>query len=74
VGLLVTAGVCTEDIVAIEDCEFDRVGLPGLSEKNGAAGDVSDGTTTGVVLVKDGEDVLMGVGTGVAPVDKEIIG
>jgi hypothetical protein len=74
VGLLVTAGVCTEDIVVIEDCEFDRVGLPGLSEKNGAAGDVRGGATTGVALVKDGEEVLMGVGKGVVPADIDIMG
>jgi hypothetical protein len=72
--LLVTAGVGTEDIVVIEDCELDRVGLPGLSEKNGAAGDVRDGATTEVALDKDGEDVLMGVGTGVVPADVSIMG
>lgn len=50
-------------MVAIDDCEFDRVGLPGLNEKNGAAGDGSDGTMAGEALVRDGEEVLMGVGT-----------
>lgn len=65
VGLFVTAGVCTDDIVAIEDCEFDRAGLPGLTEKNGAAGDVSEGAMAGDALASDGEIVVMGVGTGV---------
>lgn len=74
VGLFVTAGVCTEDIVAIDDCEFDRAGLPGLSGKNGAAGDGSDEAMAGEALVKDGEAVLMGVGTGVVPAGIETIG
>ena len=52
-------------MVAMEDCEFDRVGLPGLMVKKGAAGDGSDGAMAGDALVKDGDDVLIGVGTGV---------
>jgi hypothetical protein len=69
VGLFVTAGVCTDDMVAMEDCEFDRVGLPGLTVKKGAAGEGSDGAMAGEALVRDGEAVLIGVGTGVAVAD-----
>lgn len=69
-----TADVCTDDSVAIDDCEFDRVGLPGLMVKNGAAGEGSDGATTADALVRDGEPVLMGasapVALGGAPVTK----
>jgi hypothetical protein len=65
VGLFVTAGVWTDDMVAMDDCELDRVGLPGLAWKKGAAGDGSDGAMAGEALVKDGETVLMGVGKGV---------
>jgi hypothetical protein len=69
VGLFVTAGVCTEDIVAIEDCELDRAGLPGLKGKNGAAGDTSDGPMAGDAFAKDGEATLIGVGVGVVLID-----
>jgi hypothetical protein len=63
VGLFVTAGVCAEDIVAIEDCEFDRAGLPGLTAKNGAAGETIDGVTVAPdTLARDGEAVFIGVG------------
>jgi hypothetical protein len=61
VGLLVTAGVGTEDIVAIDDCEFDRVGLLGRNVKKGAAGDGSDGVMAGEAFVREGETVLIGV-------------
>ena len=75
VGLFVTAGVGTEDIVAIEDCEFDRAGLPGLIVKIGAAGDGSDGAMAGEAFARDGEAVLMGFGSGVIPLDPiEIMG
>lgn len=49
--------------MATDDCEFDRAGLPGLNGKNGAAGDGSDGAMAGEALVRDGEEVLIGVGT-----------
>lgn len=65
VGLLVTAGVCTDDMVAIEDWELDRAGLPGRTVKKGAAGEGRDGRTAGGGLVRDGEAALIGVGTGV---------
>jgi hypothetical protein len=44
VGLLVIdcAPVCIDAIVAMDDCEFDRVGLPGRIENVGA-GDGCDG-------------------------------
>lgn len=75
VGLFVTAGVCTEDIVAMDDCEFDRAGLPGLTVKNGAAGDGSDGARAGDALVREGETVLTEVGKGAALADPvEIVG
>lgn len=73
VGLFVTAGVCTEDIVAIDDCEFDRVGLLGLTVKNGAAGDGRDGAVAGEALVRDGDTVLIGVGAGVVVMEPVII-
>ena len=66
VGLLVTAGVCTDDMVAMEDWEFDRVGLPGLAVKKGAAGEGSDGAMAVDALARDGEAMLVGVVTGFA--------
>jgi hypothetical protein len=39
--------------------------------KNGAAGDGSEGAIAGEALVKDGEAVLTGVGTGVGLVETE---
>ena len=69
VGLFVTAEVCTEDIVAMDDCELDRAGLPGRIMKNGAAGEGRDGAIAGEALVRDGEAVLMGVGAGVVLAD-----
>ena len=56
-------------MVAMEDWEFDRVGLPGLNVKKGAAGDGSDGAMAGEALVSDGEAVLIEVGTGVVVAD-----
>ncbi len=57
-------------MVAIDDCEFDRAGLPGLNAKNGAAGDGSDGTMAEEALVTVGEEVLMGVGALVVPAER----
>lgn len=58
-----------EDIVATDDCEFERVGLPGLTLKNRPAGDGIDGTRDGLALVMDGEAVFIGEGTGGALAD-----
>ena len=60
-------------MVAIDDCEFDRAGLPGLIGKNGAAGDGSDGAIAGEALVRDGEEVLIGVGTVVVPAARVVM-
>ena len=69
VGLFVICEVCTDVIVAIDDCEFDRVGLPGRMEKVGAGEGCDGGTMTGEAFVKDGEAVAMGVGSGVLPAE-----
>jgi hypothetical protein len=52
----------------MDDCEFDRVGLPGRNI-NGAGEACESGATAGVALVKDGDAVVVGVGTGVTFVD-----
>jgi hypothetical protein len=55
-------------MVAIEDCEFDLVGLPGRKIKG--AGDGCDaGAVTGDALVRDGDAAAVGVGTGVEPAE-----
>jgi len=51
-------------MVAIEDCEFDLVGLPGR-RMNGAGDGWDGGTTTGDALVSEGDAAAVGVGTGV---------
>lgn len=53
----------------MDDCEFERVGLPGLTLKNRPAGDGSDGARDGLALVMDGEKVFIGVDPGVALAD-----
>lgn len=53
----------------MEDWEFDRVGLPGLKVKKGAAGDGSDGAMAGEALARSGETVLIEVGIGVILAD-----
>jgi hypothetical protein len=68
VGLLGRPDVWIEVIVAIEDCEFDLVGLPGRII-NGA-GDGCDGINgTGDALVSEGDSLVVGVGAGVEPED-----
>lgn len=52
-------------MVAIDDCEFDRVGLPGRMVKVGAGDGCDGGAMIGEALVSDGEAVAVGVGTGV---------
>jgi hypothetical protein len=49
-------------MVAIEDWEFDLVGLPGRTENVGAG---EGGGMTGEAFVNDGDVVVVGVGTGV---------
>jgi hypothetical protein len=74
VGLLPTALWLIEVIVAIDDCELLRVGLPGLIEKVGAGDGCDGGTRTGEAFVREGEAVAVGVGSGVpdCEVGKEI--
>jgi hypothetical protein len=57
--------VWTEARVAIEDCEFDLVGLPGRTENVGAGDGCEGGGMIGEVFINDGEAVAVGVGTGV---------
>lgn len=68
-GLFVICEVCTEVIVAIDDWEFDRGGLPGRTEKVGAGEGCDGGTITGEAFVSDGEAVAIGVGKGVLPAE-----
>lgn len=56
-------------MVAIDDCEFDRVGLPGRTEKVGAGEGCDGGAMTGDAFVSEGEAVAVGVGKGVLPAD-----
>jgi len=60
--------VCRDDIVAIDDCELDRVGLP-CRNVNGAGEGCEGGTMTGEALVSEGDAVAVGVGTGVVLAD-----
>jgi hypothetical protein len=66
VGLLTLNEVAVEAIVAIEDVEFERVGLPGriigIGDGIGATIFVFD---IGKTLVKAGDVAIVGVGTGV---------
>lgn len=66
VGLLPMA---CEDSVAIEEIEFERVGLGG----RGGAGDAEGGMVGGGCLSKDaGADVAVGVGVGVACAEETV--
>lgn len=56
-------------MVAIDDCELDRVGLPGRTEKVGAGDGCEGGCKIGDALVRDGEAVAVGVGSGVEPAE-----
>lgn len=49
----------------MEDCELDRVGLPGLMVKVGAGDGCDGGGMIGEALVREGDAVAVGVGTGV---------
>jgi len=68
VGLFGRPEVWIEAMVAIDDCELERVGLPGRRIKG--AGDGCDGgTRIGDAFVKEGEAVAVGVGIGVVLAD-----
>jgi hypothetical protein len=67
--LFVICDVCTEVIVAIDDCEFDRVGLPGRTEKVGAGEGWDGGGMMGDAFVREGDAVAVGVGSGVLLAD-----
>ena len=56
-------------MVAIDDCEFDRVGLPGRMEKVGAGDGCDGGMIMGEAFVSEGEEVAIGVGKGVLPAE-----
>ena len=51
--------------MAIEDWEFDLVGLPGRTVNVGAGDGCEGGGMTGEAFVNDGDVVVVGVGTGV---------
>jgi hypothetical protein len=57
-------------MVAIEDWEFDLVGLPGRTENVGAGDGCEGGGMTGETFVNDGDVVAVGVGMGVLLVDE----
>ena len=59
-------------MVAIDDCELERVGLPGRIMKVGAGDGCDGGASTGDAFVRDGEAVAVGVGRGVE--DAEDVG
>jgi hypothetical protein len=62
--------VWIEVMVAIDDWELDRAGLPGRIVKVGA-GDGWDGAAmTGDALVSEGDAVAVGVGMGVEEADE----
>lgn len=71
VGLFCRLVVWNDDIVAIEDCELDLVGLP-CRKENGAGDACEVGMMTGEALVKEGDAVAVGVGMGV--VLAEVVG
>ena len=70
VGLLGRSLVCTDAMVATDDCEFDLAGLPGRMENNGAGDGFESGGGTGDALVNAGEAVAVGVGSGVLLFDE----
>jgi hypothetical protein len=55
-------------IVAIDDCEFDLVGLPGRMI-NGAGDGCDRIKGTGDAFVSEGDSLAVGVGAGVEPED-----
>lgn len=57
--------VWTDASVAIEDWEFDLVGLPGRTENVGAGDGCEGGRAIGDAFVNEGDEVAVGVGTGV---------
>lgn len=66
VGLLTLKDVAVEAIVAIEDVEFERVGLPGrIIGAGDGIGAIIFGFEMGKTLFKAGEVAMVGVGTGV---------
>ena len=65
VGLFGSSLVCIDDIVAIDDCEFDLAGLPGRMENKGAGDGCDRGGATGDAFVREGEAAAVGVGKGV---------
>jgi len=69
VGLFGRPVVWIEVMVAMEDCEFDLVGLPGR-RINGAGEGCDAGTATGEAFVSEGDAVAVGVGTGVDPAEE----
>lgn len=70
VGLFGSCDVCTEVIVAIDDWELDRVGLPGRTEKVGAGDGWEASGMMGDAFVSEGDAVAVGVGIGVLPAEE----
>ncbi len=56
-------------MVAMDDCELDRVGLPGR-KINGAGEGCDCDTGTGEAFISEGDAVAVGVGIGVDPADE----
>jgi hypothetical protein len=69
VGLFWKPVVWIEVIVAMDDWELDRVGLPGRT-MNGAGEECDGGIGTGEAFVNEGDAVAVGVGTGVVPAEE----